>query len=796
MGKRAGRPWAPARCSSVEMTQLVGLVRSWLDETGISIAGFHDRITEDHFRDRTVPSVRRLRDLLGTDELTWELVEAVADVCHPDESAQAGLRRREAAMELWEAARQAPTSAEVLSPILQRKLLEAKDQTIAAYQEMERLRQAYMASESSRQQALQAAVFMLALLGRAQAEIARLSRKVDVLTARSSAEPTELAEAEERLQRATEQERGIRTQLLRAERERDTAQQLADHAARRIQVLEEKIARLEAESVLAGDAGPEVFPAQEGANGGVPDAASDDDVLDDADRALHTIRMVLDQEHEAVIEAAEDLGLQVTAPFVGETSATTIPGETVAGSVVELSRTTPENLLPADLGRLELFSSSETEVSRLRYVGAATRRISRGMDLDEIVLGLCRSVVPAFADAILVYLRDPLPVGDEQPVEPLVLRLRRTDWTPERALDLSRASKTTRVRIDGSLADVLRGVRPLFADMPLAAEGLEELVACETPTGRRALLAPMRGRRRVIGVAVMLRQSDSPAFEDDDLLAAAQLVSQAALGVDKVVLSGREGYIADQLQRAMLPDRLPQPDGVQLSSRYLPAAESARLGGDWYDAIPLSAGRVALAVGDVMGHSMQSAAVMGQLRTAVQTMARLDLPPHEVLHRLDEQAHGLGHDRMATCVYAVYDPIAHRLAVANAGHLPPVMLYTDGRTEVLQVPEGAPIGVGGVPFTTVELPAPVGATLLLYTDGLVESRFRDVWTGIERLQKQMRAIGSLGCPPLETLCDEVLNILDPGDRDDDVALLAARFDGIADTDADRVVHSGGAPRPH
>ena len=428
MGKRAGRPWAPARCSSVEMTQLVGLVRSWLDETGISIAGFHDRLTEDHFRDRTVPSVRRLRDLLGTDELTWELIEAVADVCHPHESAEAGLRRREAAMELWRAARQAPTSAEVLSPILQRKLLEAKDQTIAAYQEMERLRQAYMVSESSRQQTLQAAVFMLALLGRTQAEIARLSRKVDVLTARSFTGPAELAEAHERLQRATEQERGIRTQLLRAEQERYTAQQLADHAARRIQVLEEKIARLEAEGALAGDGGPEVFPAQDGADGSVPDAASDDDVLDDADRALHTIRMVLDQEHEAVIETAEDLGLQVTTPFVGETSATTIPGETVAGSAAELSRTTPENLLPADRGRLELFSSSETEVSRLRYVGAATRRISRGMDLDEIVLGLCRSVVPAFADAILVYLRDPLPVGDEQPVEPLVLRLRRTDW--------------------------------------------------------------------------------------------------------------------------------------------------------------------------------------------------------------------------------------------------------------------------------------------------------------------------------------------------------------------------------
>jgi anti-sigma regulatory factor (Ser/Thr protein kinase) len=180
---------------------------------------------------------------------------------------------------------------------------------------------------------------------------------------------------------------------------------------------------------------------------------------------------------------------------------------------------------------------------------------------------------------------------------------------------------------------------------------------------------------------------------------------------------------------------------------------------------------------------MQSAAIMGQLRTTVQTLAGLDLPPQEVLYHLDEQAQRLGHDRMATCVYAVYDPIAHRLVVANAGHPPPVMLYADGHTEVLNVPEGAPIGVGGVPFDAVELPAPAGATLLLYTDGLVESRTQDVWSGIERLRERLGTVGSIVCPPpLEPLCDEVLDILGPGDRDDDIALLAARFDGIVPGD--------------
>ncbi|NGO09846.1 SpoIIE family protein phosphatase [Streptomyces sp. HC44] len=438
---------------------------------------------------------------------------------------------------------------------------------------------------------------------------------------------------------------------------------------------------------------------------------------------------------------------------------------------------------------------------RLRFVGAATRRIARGIDLDEIVMGLCRATVPTFSDAILVYLRDPLPVGDERPTGPVVLRLRRTDRIPEDrdtegfllpALqpepDLGATSELCTVRPGGALAEVLRGVRPVFADAPAARAALPELIGEEltVPGGQRAILAPLRGRRRVIGAALFLRRPDRPAFEADDLLVAAQLATHSALGIDKAVLYGREAYIADELQRTMLPETLPRPTGVRLASRYLPAAETARVGGDWYDAIPLPGSRVALVVGDVMGHSMTSAAIMGQLRTTAQTLAGLDLPPQEVLHHLDEQAQRLGTDRMATCLYAVYDPVAHRITIANAGHPPPVLLHLGGRAEVLRVPPGAPIGVGGVDFEAVELEAPAGATLLLYTDGLVESRLRDVWTGIEQLREKLAATAQLTgadhAPPLEALCDEVLDMLGPGDRDDDIALLAARFDGIAPSD--------------
>ncbi|MFJ8654243.1 SpoIIE family protein phosphatase [Streptomyces rochei] len=442
---------------------------------------------------------------------------------------------------------------------------------------------------------------------------------------------------------------------------------------------------------------------------------------------------------------------------------------------------------------------------RLRFVGAATRRIARGMDLDEIVMGLCRATVPTFADAILVYLREPLPVGDERPTGPLVLRLRRTDripaerdtengFTPAVQPEPSEletvGSELCEVRPGSALAEVLRGVRPVFTDTPAARAALPELLGDDgdftVPDGRRAILAPLRGRRRVIGAALFLRGPERVAFEADDLLVAAQLATHSALGIDKAVLYGREAYIADELQRTMLPENLPRCTGVRLASRYLPAAETARVGGDWYDAIPLPGSRVALVVGDVMGHSMTSAAIMGQLRTTAQTLAGLDLPPQEVLHHLDEQAQRLGTDRMATCLYAVYDPVSHRITVANAGHPPPVLLHLGGHAEVLRVPAGAPIGVGGVDFEAVELDAPAGATLLLYTDGLVESRLRDVWTGIEQLRERLAVTAQLTGPdhppPLEALCDEVLDMLGPGDRDDDIALLAARFDGIAPSD--------------
>ncbi|MPY54246.1 SpoIIE family protein phosphatase [Streptomyces sp. K1PN6] len=689
----------------------------------MSVTQLHQRLTPDHFVAHAVPELRRLRDLLAGESLEWDLVEAVADVCFPHDPADCSGERLEMARALWDRAQSSPTPPEGTQELaLARELLAAKDRTIEVYQELQRVRQAYEASERGRHQALQIATLLFAMLGQTQAKVAELKRRVDALETMPANGSDAHRAVEVRLSRAQQQQAELSSQLSRAERERDTAQQVADHAARRIQELEDELARLRVR-MGHGDSEEPHDPVPQALQPDLTAISQDDVALDDVDRALEKVRAVLDEEHEVVQQAADEVGYRTRST---ETSAVTVvPGQVQRvpgpppsdglGGVAQLSGTTLDN--PVTGSRAPVLASEAAPVllsaDHLRYIGAATRRIARGIDLDEIVMGLCRATVPMFSDAILVYLREPLPVGDERPVGPLVLRLRRTDRIPaerdtEPAVqpepsDLAAVTaELCEVRPGGALAEVLRGVRPVFADAPAAYAALPELIGENSlftvPTGQRTILAPLRGRRRVIGAALFLRRPERMAFEQDDLLVAAQLATHSALGIDKAVLYGREAYIADELQRRMLPERLPHSWGVQLAHRYLPAAETARVGGDWYDVIALPGSRVALVVGDVVSHSMTSAAVMGQLRASLKTLASQDLPPQEILHQIDDVARDLGNDHMATCMCAVYDPVSHRITIANAGHPPPVLLHPDGRAEVLRVPPGAPIGVGGVHF--------------------------------------------------------------------------------------------------
>jgi hypothetical protein len=232
---------------------------------------------------------------------------------------------------------------------------------------------------------------------------------------------------------------------------------------------------------------------------------------------------------------------------------------------------------------------------------------------------------------------------------------------------------------------------------------------------------------------------------------------------------------ADALRRSMLPTAPPMLAGIDVAHRYLSGSKSAEVGGDWFDAIPLPGSRVALVVGDVMGRCSRSAAIMGHLRVAVQTLAALDLPPEQVLRHLDDLAQRLDEDHLATCIYAVYDPVARTCVIANAGHIPPVLVHADGQAELLgYLPAGAPIGVGGVAFEPVEVKAADGDLLVLCTDGLVEMRGADIGSGLAALCENL---ATPGLTP-DSMCELLLPALRARDSEDDVALLIARLRGI------------------
>ncbi|MEU1305633.1 SpoIIE family protein phosphatase [Streptomyces shenzhenensis] len=237
-----------------------------------------------------------------------------------------------------------------------------------------------------------------------------------------------------------------------------------------------------------------------------------------------------------------------------------------------------------------------------------------------------------------------------------------------------------------------------------------------------------------------------------------------------------EKSVAEPLRDSVLPHIPPRRAGCDLAIRRL---SGTRAGGDWFDSVKLPGARTALVVGDVMGHGLDSAAMTVQLRTAVQTMAALDLPPAQLLRNLDGLAQRLGDNYLATCVYAVYDPIESELRIADAGHVPPVLVRADGRSDLLDLPTGAPIGVGGVPFEEVRVRVAPGDRLVMCTDALVEVRGADLGVGLAKLCES----AAHPAASMDDACDTIVRALGArGGRKDDVALLMARLNGIAPKD--------------
>ncbi|MEU1224909.1 SpoIIE family protein phosphatase [Streptomyces sp. NPDC005828] len=307
------------------------------------------------------------------------------------------------------------------------------------------------------------------------------------------------------------------------------------------------------------------------------------------------------------------------------------------------------------------------------------------------------------------------------------------------------------------------------------------------------LVVPMVAHDTVVGLVQFSRTKGSEPFGERDRALAVELAARAAVCIDNARLYRREHERALILQRSLLPPGDPEAAGLDIACRYLPGTAATEVGGDWFDVIELPGHRTALVIGDVMGRGLRAAVAMGELRTAVRTLAQLDLEPAEVLSHLDEIARGLGapigaqqsraHKNrgpelsevyLATCVYAVYDPVTRRCTFANAGHLPPVLVAPGEEARLLDVPPGMPLGVGGEPFEEVEVELPEGALLALYTDGLVESRDHPLDEGLQAFRRALTDQDR----PLEDVCDRVLTSLNTGHGEDDIALLMARIQGL------------------
>ncbi|WP_405876282.1 MULTISPECIES: SpoIIE family protein phosphatase [unclassified Streptomyces] len=443
---------------------------------------------------------------------------------------------------------------------------------------------------------------------------------------------------------------------------------------------------------------------------------------------------------------------------------------------------------------------------RLQLLNDASARIGTTLNVAQTAQELADVAVPGFADFATVdlLLDSQAPqetrLPDTGPI-PSTAALRRIahqsvlPGVPEAAVSLGEIDRyvanSPTVECLATGRAVLHGENELqAADWSMANPRRQEMIRV---FGIHSVLAvPLRARGNTLGVAVFLRHQRPEPFGADDLLLAEEITARAAVAIDNARQYTRERDTAVALQQTLLPQRLPHQSAVEVACRYLPAGTLAQVGGDWFDVIPLSSARVALVVGDVVGHGVQASAIMGWLRTAVRTLADIDLPPDELLTHLDdlvlrlsaeaeadgpaapaqaaEIAGGLG----ATCLYAVYDPLSRVCTVARAGHPAPVLVSPHGAVELMDVPAGPPLGVGGLPFEAAQVVLPEGSQLALYTDGLIESRDWDIDEGIARLCR------ALDHPDqsLDDVCDTVLATLSTSRPTDDVALLIARTQAL------------------
>jgi hypothetical protein len=421
----------------------------------------------------------------------------------------------------------------------------------------------------------------------------------------------------------------------------------------------------------------------------------------------------------------------------------------------------------------------EPDLARLREAAA---RIGTTLDLSRTAAEVVSAAVPGFADAATVIVAERLLAADEVtvPLDGQGIVVRRLA-----SLVAGQAAAATHSLLAPGEVVVLGpdalSLQAMTKGQPVVTDRLDHDTAerlSRHPGGPQALAAftsflalPLAARGAVVGCATFGRTAGSPPFGEADIHAAGELLYRAAVSIDNARLYARERRTALALQRGLLPGKLDIPPGLEVARRYLPVGDSV-VGGDWHDIVPLPGGRAALIVGDAMGHGPEAAAVMVQLRTAAHTLAALDLPPGQILRRLDELAAGLAAP-FATCIYAIIDPAASSCLIAQAGHLPPALVLPGGAGRMLDLPPGLPLGLEAGSFESTLVSMPPGATLALYTDGLVESRVRSLDEGLAALRTLLCAALADPAAPLSGAGDAVTQALRPH-GEDDITLVLAR----------------------
>ncbi|WP_431948364.1 SpoIIE family protein phosphatase [Actinacidiphila sp. bgisy167] len=440
--------------------------------------------------------------------------------------------------------------------------------------------------------------------------------------------------------------------------------------------------------------------------------------------------------------------------------------------------------------------------ARLALLNEAGACVGSTLDVTRTAQELADVSVPRLADFVAVDLLEPVLHGGEPPPGHELGRvpLRRVGmrsvnpgtpepiWAVGERIDVGEASPHVRCMTSGHSeveGDIADGRASWLTGDPARMAKIRE------SGGRSMMWVPLRARGTVLGVVTFVRHRRPVPFENDDLLLAEELAARAAVCVDNARRWTREHEAALALQRSLLPQTLAGGMALEIAYRYLPTDIQDGVGGDWFDVIPLSGARVALVVGDVVGHGLTAAATMGRLRTAVHTLADMDLPPDELLAHLDDLVIRLAEEESpdesvatavtgATCLYTVYDPVTRRLTMARAGHPPPAVVDPQGRVAFAELPAGPPLGLGAMPFESAELELAEGSVVALYTDGLIDTFGTDLDVGLNRIAHALARPGL----PVRELCSAMLEHLPPGPPADDVALLVARTRALA---ADRFV---------